>query len=388
MQRVYLHIPAIINTALLAKVDAIHPGYGFLAENANFAEMCEQHELKFIGPSVDNIKMMGDKATAKKLMKEAKVPVTPGTNGLIGDSKEALKAAKKIGFPVIVKATAGGGGRGMRIALDEPSLSSSIESASLEASNAFGNAGLYLEKYITKLRHVEIQLLADEHGNVIHLGERDCTVQRRHQKLLEEAPSIQIDSKTREKMGQAAIKAAKNIGYKNAGTMEFIYDLESKKFYFMEMNTRIQVEHPVTEMVTNIDLIAAQLRVAAGEKLWIKQDDVKLEGHAIEFRINAEDPENNFAPSPGHIDGFITPGGPGVRVDTHCYTGCDISPHYDSMIGKLIIWGKDRKHAISRSKRALDEFAVTGINTTIPFHLKILENPKFLKGNYSTGFCC
>ena len=382
----YLHIPAIINVALLSGAQAIHPGYGFLSENATFAEMCLQHELKFIGPTPENIKMMGDKATAKKVMKEAGVPVTPGTDGLIEGQKEALDAARKIGFPVIVKATAGGGGRGMRVALDEQGLLSSIESASLEASNAFGNPGIYLEKYITKLRHIEIQIFADHHGNVIHLGERDCTVQRRHQKLLEESPSTQIDSKTREQMGQAAVKAAKMMGYRNAGTMEFIYDLDSKNFYFMEMNTRIQVEHPVTEMVTNTDLVAAQLRVAAGEKLWLKQDDIKMNGHSIEFRINAENPDTNFTPSPGKIDGFIVPGGPGVRVDTHCYTGYEISPFYDSMIAKLIVHGENRKHAIDRARRALDEFAITGIHTTIPFHLKLLQHPKFLAGEYSTDF--
>ena len=382
----YLHVPSIISTALLANVDAVHPGYGFLAENSTFAEMCASHEIKFIGPSAENIIAMGDKANAKKEMKKAGVPVIPGIDGLLAGKDEAVRVAKEIGFPVIIKATAGGGGRGMRIANNEEELSSSIEAASMEANNAFGNPGIYLEKYITKIRHIEIQILADEHGNVIHLGERDCSVQRRYQKLLEEAPSIQIDASIRTKMGDAAVKAAKGIGYKNAGTVEFIFDLNTKQFYFMEMNTRIQVEHPVTEMITDIDLIKAQIRIASGEKLWLKQDDVKFKGHAIEFRINAEDPDRNFAPSPGRVDGYIVPGGPGVRVDSHCYTGYEIPPFYDSMIGKLIVWGKDRNEAIQRGKRALDEFAITGIHTTIPFHLKVLEHPKFLKGDFGTDF--
>lgn len=382
----YLNIPSLISTAILSRVDAIHPGYGFLAENSNFAEMCESHGIKFIGPSAKNISSMGDKAEAKKLMKESGVPVIPGTNGLVDDPKKALEAAKKLGFPIIVKATAGGGGRGMRIALDEDSLMSSLESASHEANNAFGNPGIYLEKYITKIRHIEIQILADEHGNVIHLGERDCTVQRRHQKLIEESPSMHMDNHLREKIGRVAVNAAKSIGYRNAGTVEFILDLQTKNFYFMEMNTRIQVEHPVTEMITNVDLIKAQIRIACGEKLWLRQNDVKYNGHAIEFRINAEDPENNFSPSPGKIDGYIAPGGPGIRVDSNCYTGYEISPFYDSMIAKLIAWGENRTEAIERGKRALDEFAITGVQTTIPFHLKVLEHPKFLSGDFSTDF--
>ena len=382
----YLNIPSIISTAILTRVDGIHPGYGFLAENSNFAEMCETHGIKFIGPTPDNIRAMGDKATAKKIMKEAGVSVTPGIDGLLDDSKKAVEVAKKIGFPVILKATAGGGGRGMRIALNEEQLVSSMEAAAQEANNAFGNPGIYLEKYITKIRHVEVQVVADEYGNVIHLGERDCTIQRRHQKLLEEAPSIQIDNEVRRKLGQTAIQAAKKIGYRNVGTVEFILDLDTKNFYFMEMNTRIQVEHPVTEMITGIDLIKAQIRIASGEKLWLKQDDVKFSGHAIEFRINAEDPDKNFTPAPGKIDGYIAPGGFGVRVDSHCYTGYEIPPFYDSMIGKLIVWGEDRNTAISRAKRALDEFAITGIHTTIPFYLKVIEHPKFLSGDYGTDF--
>lgn len=382
----YLNIPSIISTAILSRVDAVHPGYGFLAENSAFADMCESHGIKFIGPSAKNISSMGDKATAKKIMQDSNAPVIPGSNGLVADPKEAIEVAKKLGYPVIVKATAGGGGRGMRIAYDEDQLVSSIDSASQEANNAFGNPGIYLEKYITKIRHIEIQILADEHGNVIHLGERDCTVQRRHQKLLEESPSVHIDNNLREQIGNVAVNAAKSIGYRNAGTVEFILDLDTKKFYFMEMNTRIQVEHPVTEMVTNIDLIKAQIRVACGEKLWLKQSDTKFNGHAIEFRINAEDPDKNFTPSPGRIDGYIAPGGPGVRVDSHCYTGYEIPPYYDSMIAKLIVWDENRDSCINRAKRALDEFAITGIHTTIPFHLKVLEHPKFLSGNFGTDF--
>ncbi|MBI2995341.1 MAG: acetyl-CoA carboxylase biotin carboxylase subunit [Candidatus Melainabacteria bacterium] len=382
----YLNIPSIISTAILTRADAIHPGYGFLAENPTFAEMCESHGIKFIGPTPANISSMGDKATAKKIMKKAGIPVIPGIEGLINDPKIATNEAKKIGYPVIVKATAGGGGRGMRIAYDDDQLLTSIESASQEANNAFGNPGIYLEKYITKLRHIEVQILADEYGSVIHLGERDCTLQRRHQKLLEEAPSIHIDNRLREKIGNIAINAVKSIGYRNAGTVEFILDLDTKNFYFMEMNTRIQVEHPVTEMVCNIDLIKAQIRIASSEKLWLKQNDIKIHGHAIEFRINAEDPENNFAPSSGSIDGYITPGGLGVRIDSHCYPGYTVPPYYDSMIAKLIVWDETRGGAINRGIRALDEFAITGIQTTIPFHLKVLEHPKFISGDFSTDF--
>lgn len=382
----YLNIPSIISTAILTRVDAIHPGYGFLAENSNFAEMCESHGIKFIGPTSKNISLMGDKAQAKKVLQSSNTPVIPGSNGLLDDPKAALEVAQRLSYPVIVKATAGGGGRGMRIAVDQDGLISSLEAASSEANNAFGNPGLYLEKYITKIRHIEIQILADEHGDVIHLGERDCTIQRRHQKLLEESPSVQIDSRLREKMGSIAVNAAKSIGYRNAGTVEFILDLETKDFYFMEMNTRIQVEHPVTEMVTGLDLIKAQIRIASGEKLWLKQSDIKINGHAIEFRINAEDPENNFLPCPGKIDGYIAPGGPGIRVDSHCYTGYEIPPFYDSMIAKLVVWDENRNAAINKSRRALDEFAITGIHTTIPFHLKVLDHPKFISGDFATDF--
>ena len=382
----YLNIPSIISTAILCRADAIHPGYGFLAENSNFSEMCNSHGIKFIGPTAENIRQMGDKATAKKLLGDAKIPVVPGINGLVDNPKKAVEEAVKIGFPVIVKATAGGGGRGMRIAFNADELVSCMDSASLEANNAFGNPGIYLEKYVSRVRHIEIQILADEHGNVIHLGERDCTIQRRYQKLLEEAPSVHIGNKLRRKIGDVAVRAAKSIGYKNAGTIEFIFDLDTKNFYFMEMNTRIQVEHPVTEAVTNIDLVKAQIRIASGEKLWLKQDDIKINGHAIEFRINAEDPEKNFAPSPGKVDGYIAPGGFGVRVDSHCYTGYEIPPYYDSMIAKLIVWGESRNDALVRGARALDEFGITGVHTTIPFHQKVLENRKFLSGDFSTDF--
>lgn len=382
----YLNIPSIISTAILTRADAVHPGYGFLAENSNFAEMCESHGIKFIGPSAKNISSIGDKASAKRLMQKSRMPVIPGINGLVNDPKKALKAAQKLGYPVIVKATAGGGGRGMRIATSKEELITSINSASQEANIAFGNPGVYLEKYITRIRHIEVQILADEHGNVIHLGERDCTLQRRHQKLLEEAPSVHINAKLRKKIGAVAVNAAKSIGYKNAGTVEFILDLNTKNFYFMEMNTRIQVEHPVTEMLTSIDLVKAQIRIASGEKLWLKQKDIKFKGHAIEFRINAEDPDKKFAPSPGKIDGFIVPGGPGIRVDSHCYTGYEVLPYYDSLIAKLIVWDENRTSAINKAKRALDEFAVTGIHTTIPFHLKVLEHPKFLSGDFGTDF--
>ena len=382
----YLNIPSIISTAILCRADAIHPGYGFLAENSNFCEMCESHGIKFIGPTAENIRQMGDKASAKKILKEGNIPVVPGINGLVDNPKKALEEASKFGFPVIIKATAGGGGRGMRIALNEDQLISSLDSASLEANNAFGNPGVYIEKYITRIRHIEVQILADEHGNIIHLGERDCTVQRRYQKLIEEAPSVCIDNNLRRKIGDIAVRAAKSIGYKNAGTVEFIFDLDTKNFYFMEMNTRIQVEHPVTEMITGIDLVKAQIKIASGEKLWLKQDDIKINGHAIEFRINAEDTEKNFVPSPGKIDGYIAPGGFGVRVDSHCYTGYEIPPYYDSLIAKLIVWGESRNDALVRGARALDEFAITGIHTTIPFHQKVLEHSKFISGNFATDF--
>jgi acetyl-CoA carboxylase biotin carboxylase subunit len=382
--RSYLHIPAIISTAVVTGAEAIHPGYGFLAENANFADICADHRIKFVGPSVEAINAMGDKASARETMKKAGVPCVPGSDGLIEDEDAAFELAEEIGYPVIIKATAGGGGKGMRIANDPVQLGRAIAAARSEAAAAFGDAGVYIEKYLKPIRHIEIQIMADSKGNCVHLGERDCSVQRRHQKLIEEAPSPALSDEMRSKMGAAAVLAAQNINYEGAGTVEFIF--ANEKFYFMEMNTRIQVEHPVTEMITGIDLIKEQIRVAAGETLSLKQSDIKFTGHAIECRINAEDPERNFLPCPGRVDAYITPGGPGVRVDSHCYPGYTIPPYYDSLVGKLIVWGRDRTEAIERMHRALDEYAITGIQTTIPFHLRCLDNPFFQKGEVTTDF--
>ena len=382
--RSYLHIPAIISTAVVTGADAIHPGYGFLAENANFAEICQDHRIKFIGPSREAIMSMGDKSSAKQTMIQAGVPVVPGSDGLIEIESDAFEIAEEIGYPVLVKATAGGGGRGMRVAYDREQLARALASARSEAAVAFGNAGVYLEKYLKPIRHVEIQVMADSYGNCVHLNERDCSVQRRHQKLIEEAPSPALSAELRKAMGDAAVKAAKQIGYEGAGTVEFI--LAGDKFYFMEMNTRIQVEHPVTEMITGLDLIKEQIRVASGEKLSFSQEDVKIYGHAIECRINAEDADKNFLPCPGKIDAYIAPGGPGIRVDSHCYPGYSIPPHYDSLVGKLIAWGRNRQEAIDRMHRALDEYAITGIATTIPFHQKVMVNEHFIKGEISTDF--
>jgi len=381
----YLNIPNILAAATSRGVDAIHPGYGFLAENDKFAEMCNDHGITFIGPSPDAIRSMGDKSTAKKTMEGVGVPTVPGSKDLLSSVKEAYELADGIGYPVIIKATAGGGGRGMRLVESKDSLEKMFKAAQGEAEAAFGNDGLYMEKFINKPRHVEIQILADRSGNVVHLGERDCSVQRRHQKLLEESPSPAINSALREKMGNAAIAAAKSIGYEGAGTVEFLVD-NKDNFYFMEMNTRIQVEHPVTEMVTGVDLIAEQIKIAGGENLEFKQDDIKLNGHAIECRINAEDPSHNFRPSPGKITGWLPPGGPGVRVDSHVYTGYEIPPFYDSLIGKLIVWGKDRNAALKRMNRALNECAVTGIPTTINFHLTLLNKTKFKEGKIHTKY--
>jgi acetyl-CoA carboxylase biotin carboxylase subunit len=382
--RSYLHIPAIISTAVVTGADAIHPGYGFLSENANFAQICADHRIKFIGPSVIAIQSMGDKASAREAMRAAGVPVVPGSHGLITDEDEAVALAKEIGYPIIVKATAGGGGRGMRVASDPGQLLTALASARSEASAAFGDGGVYIEKYLKPIRHVEIQVMADQHGNVIHLGERDCSVQRRHQKLIEESPSPALTPALRAKMGQAAVDAAKNIDYEGAGTVEFIF--ANGEFYFMEMNTRIQVEHPVTEFITGTDLIKEQIRVASGEKLSWTQDQIEFRGHAIECRINAEDPDRNFMPSPGRVDAYIAPGGPGVRVDSHCYPGYVIPQFYDSLVSKLIVWGADRQEAIARMQRALDEYAITGIKTTIPFHQRVLSHPVFQKGDVSTDF--
>ena len=381
----YLNIPNILAAATSRGVDAIHPGYGFLAENDKFAEMCNDHGIIFVGPSPNSIRQMGDKSTAKDTMEGVGVPIVPGSKGLLSGIDEASSLAKKIGYPVIIKATAGGGGRGMRLVDSPANLEKMFKAAQGEAEAAFGNDGLYMEKFINKPRHVEIQILADRSGNVIHLGERDCSVQRRHQKLLEESPSPAISVDLREKMGKAAKAAAKSIKYEGAGTVEFLVD-DNDNFYFMEMNTRIQVEHPVTEMVTGVDLIAEQIKIASGEDLEFTQDDIKLNGHAIECRINAEDPMHNFRPSPGRITGWLPPGGPGVRVDSHVYTGYEIPPFYDSLIGKLIVWGKDRNTAIKRMNRALNECAVTGIPTTINFHLSLLDKKKFKEGKIHTKY--
>jgi acetyl-CoA carboxylase biotin carboxylase subunit len=381
----YLNIPNIIAAALTRNATAIHPGYGFLAENARFAEICADHQISFIGPSPEAMRAMGDKSTAKETMQRAGVPTVPGSEGLLSSEREAITLAKDMGYPVMIKATAGGGGRGMRLVPDESAMSRLFQAALGEAEAAFGNPGLYLEKFIVRPRHIEFQILADSHGNVIHLGERDCSIQRRHQKLLEEAPSPALTPELREKMGTAAVMAAKSINYVGAGTVEFLLDAMGN-FYFMEMNTRIQVEHPVTEMISGLDLIAEQIRIAQGEPLKLTQDQVKLQGHAIECRINAEDPDRNFRPQPGRISGYLPPGGPGVRMDSHVYTDYEIPPYYDSLIGKLIVWAPNRDAAIRRMKRALRECAITGVATTLSFHQKILETPAFLSGDVYTNF--
>lgn len=381
----YLNIPAIISAAEITDVEAIHPGYGFLAENAHFAEICESCQISFIGPSATNIRLMGDKMAARETMKNAKIPIIPGTMGAIKTKEEAIRIAKKLKYPVMIKAAAGGGGKGMRACHNDVSLISAFITAQNEAEAAFGNADLYLEKYIPNSRHVEFQIVADRHGHTIHLGERDCSLQRRHQKLLEESPSTALDDKLRRKMGEAAIKAAKVVGYQGVGTIEFLLD-DNGNFYFMEMNTRIQVEHPVTEMVTGLDLLKMQLMFASGEKLKLSQDKVRFSGHSIECRVNAEDPENGFLPSPGLISNLSLPGGHNVRVDTHVYAGYKISPFYDSLIAKLITKGNTRAEAIATMRRALDEFIIEPIKTTIGFQKQLLENRDFLKGDISTHF--
>ena len=383
--RSYLNIPNILAAATSRGADAIHPGYGFLAESAAFAEICRDHGLTFVGPSPEAILAMGDKSTAKRTMQKVGVPTIPGSEGLLESAEAAAALAQSMGFPVMIKATAGGGGRGMRLVPSADQLEALFKAAQGEAEAAFGNPGLYMEKFIDRPRHVEVQVLADRFGNVVHLGERDCSIQRRHQKLLEEAPSPGLDPIVRERMGEAAAAAARTIGYEGAGTVEFLLD-RTGAFYFMEMNTRIQVEHPVTEMVTGLDLIAEQLRIAGGERISVAQQDVRLQGHAIECRINAEDPRQNFRPSPGKITGWLPPGGPGVRVDSHVYTGYEIPPFYDSLIGKLIVWAPTREMALRRMRRALSEWAVTGIPTTIEFHLALLDRPEFQRGEVYTKF--
>jgi acetyl-CoA carboxylase, biotin carboxylase subunit len=380
----YLNIPQIISAAEIYNVDAIHPGYGFLSENPHFAEVCRECNISFIGPSPEVMRMMGDKAEAKRTMRSAGVPVTPGSEGLIENEAAAIKEADKITYPVLIKATAGGGGRGMRAAHNRDELINAYRTARSEADAAFKNSGVYLEKYIANPRHIEIQVLADNYGNVIHLGERECSIQRRHQKLIEESPSVAVSYELRQKMGQVAVKACREVGYSNAGTIEFLLD-EDGKFYFMEMNTRIQVEHPVTELVTLTDLVAAQIRVAAGERLEYSQDELIFSGHAMECRINAEDPAT-FRPSPGRITALNLPSGPGVRVDTAIYDGYFVPPHYDSLIAKVIVHSRSRERSIARMRRALESMVVEGIKTTIPLHLAILNDPDFMAGKISTRF--
>lgn len=381
----YLNLTNIMSVATITECDAIHPGYGFLAENADFAEICESCNITFIGPSPDAINRMGDKAIAKLTMKSADVPIIPGSDGLVESMDEAIIIAQEIGYPVIIKATAGGGGKGIRIAEDETTLVQQITAAQQEAQKAFGNAGVYLEKYLTGMKHVEIQIIADKHGNAVHLFERDCSVQRRRQKLVEEAPCSILTPELRERMGQAAVRAALAVNYSGAGTLEFLLGPDGN-FYFMEMNTRIQVEHPVTEMITNVDLIKEMISVAEGNPLSFSQSDLKINGWSIECRINAEDSERNFMPSAGMIQFYLPPGGAGVRVDSAAYPGYTIPPHYDSMIAKLIVWGATREEAIARMKRALSEFSIEGIRTTIPFHLKLMNHSKFVEGNFDIKF--
>lgn len=381
----YLNIPNIMSAAELTGVDAIHPGYGFLSENARFAEICESCGIAFIGPSPLAIETMGDKAKARKTMIEAGVPVVPGSKDIITDEETAAAVAEDIGYPVLIKASAGGGGKGMRVAQNSKELRSSIQAAQNEAQAAFGNSEVYLEKYVEEPRHIEFQILGDKYGNVVHLGERDCSLQRRHQKLLEEAPSSALTPELRAKMGAVAVKAAKSANYSNAGTIEFLLDRHGN-FYFIEMNTRIQVEHPVTEMVTGLDLVKEQIRLAAGEPLGFTQRDIQIRGWAIECRINAENPDKNFMPSPGTIKIYHVPGGPGVRVDSAVYQGYTVPQYYDSMVGKLIVWGATRQEAIARMKRALEEFVIEGIHTTIPFHLKVLDNAFYRRGEVYTNF--
>ena len=382
----YLSIPRIIAAAEITGADAIHPGYGFLAENPSFAEACEDNNFIFIGPSSEDIKMMGDKAEAKKFMKKAGVPVTPGSEGIIENEEEALKIAKEIGYPVLVKAVSGGGGRGMRLANNDLELKTGFVMAQSESQATFGDNRLYVEKAIENPRHIEIQILADSSGKVIHLGERECSIQRRHQKLIEETPSPAVDKKLREKMGEAAKKGVKNLGYKSAGTVEFIVD-ENGSFYFMEMNTRIQVEHPITEMTTGVDILTEQIKIANGSSLQIPdQNEIKIKGHSMEARINAEDPSSAFIPRPGTIHALHLPGGAGIRIDSHIYQGYKIPPNYDSLLLKLITYGENREQSRKRMLRALDEFVIRGVPTTIPLHKEIFSHPDFIEGKTNTNF--
>ena len=381
----YLNIANIIAAAQNKGVDAIHPGYGFMAENPYFAELCETHGIKFIGPRPQVIKLMGDKVKAREVVSKAGVPLVPGSNGAVNSYEEAAAVAGEIGYPVMIKASAGGGGKGMRLAHGEASLKESLEMAQMEAGAAFDNSEVYIEKYIEEPRHIEFQILGDEQGNIIHLGERDCSLQRRNQKLLEEAPSTFLDDEIRERMGTVAVNAARAAGYFSAGTVEFLVD-KNRNFYFIEMNTRIQVEHPVTEMVTGVDIVKEQIRIAAGLPLRYTQEDIKINGCAMECRINAEDAENDFRPSPGTVGQYLLPGGPGVRVDSCVYSNYTIPPYYDSMVAKLIVWAPDRQEVIGRMRRALKEFKIENIATTIPFHLKVLDNAFFQRGEVYTNF--
>lgn len=381
----YLNISNIIAAARNTGADAIHPGYGFLAENAYFSELCNTYDIKFIGPRSDVIDTMGNKVKAREVVKPAGVPVVPGSDGAVGSYQEALQVASQIGYPVMIKASAGGGGRGMRLAHSRESLKEALSTARMEAGAAFGNDAVYIEKYLEEPRHIEFQVLGDEYGNLVHLGERDCSLQRRNQKLLEESPSSFLDDSLRRTMGDVAVKAAKAANYSSAGTVEFLVD-KNRNFYFIEMNTRVQVEHPVTEMVTGIDIVKEQIRIAAGEPLRFAQENIVLNGWAIECRINAEDAENDFRPSPGRVGQYVVPGGPGIRVDSSVYSNYLIPPYYDSMVAKLIAWGNDRDEAIERMKRALHEFKVENIKTTIPFHLRVLDNAFFRRGEVYTNF--
>ncbi|MDJ0522301.1 MAG: acetyl-CoA carboxylase biotin carboxylase subunit [Planctomycetota bacterium] len=380
----YLSIPTIISAAEIANVDAVHPGYGFLAENAHFAEVCRANNIEFIGPDEETIRRVGDKAEAKASAKAAGIPVVEGSDGPVESEAEALEVARKVGYPVLIKAVSGGGGRGMRIAHNDISLQANMQTARAEADIAFGDPSVYIEKYLEDPRHVEIQIMADRKGDCVYLGNRDCSVQRRHQKVIEEGPSPAVPPADATKMGRAAVKLCKSVGYHGAGTVEFLYD--NKKFYFMELNARIQVEHPVTELICGVDLIKDQIRIAGGEALGRKQQQVRPKGHAIEARINAEDPDNNFAPSPGLVTKYIQPGGPGVRVDSHVYAGYRIPPTYDSMIGKLLVWADTREEAIIRMRRALDEYVIEGVKTNISLHRRIIRDAYFVRGEYTTSF--
>ncbi len=381
----YLVMPALVQAALQTGAEAIHPGYGFLAERAEFSALCREHGIKFIGPSPESIGLMGDKAAARATMTAAGVPVTPGSEGIIGNAAEAEVVARDLGVPLMVKASGGGGGKGIRIVKDLSELGSAVRQAQAEAEAAFGNGAVYVEKYIGAPRHVEIQVLADGRGHGVHLGERDCSIQRRHQKLIEEAPSPAVDAGLRAEMGAAAVAAALAADYEGAGTVEFLLDRDGS-FYFMEMNTRVQVEHCVTEMVSGVDIVKTGIRIAAGEGLPLRQEDIELEGHAIEFRINAEDPAQGFMPSPGVVTRWAPPGGPWVRLDSHVYQGYAVPPFYDSLLGKLIVWGRDREEALARSRWALDQFLVDGVKTVIPFHRRVLDHPLFMAGEVTTHF--